>query len=90
MANAGDDTNSSQFFVTTGSPRFLDFQHTIFGQLVAGIDVLPADDPGLPRLLDAPVSPILITGTHVSPTSPDGTLLIDATSPTPARRPPSR
>ena len=40
MANAGDDTNQSQFFVTTGSPRSLDFQHTIFGQLVSGQDII--------------------------------------------------
>ena len=32
MANSGPNTNSSQFFVTTGSPRQLDFHHTIFGQ----------------------------------------------------------
>lgn len=36
MANAGPDTNSSQFFVTTGQPQFLNYKHTIFGQLVEG------------------------------------------------------
>ena len=34
MAKSGDDTNGSQFFVTDSSPRHLDFNHTIFGQLV--------------------------------------------------------
>jgi cyclophilin family peptidyl-prolyl cis-trans isomerase len=36
MANSGKDTNGSQFFVTEGPQRFLDFNHTIFGQLVSG------------------------------------------------------
>lgn len=45
MANAGydnnyDATNGSQFFVTDSNPRHLDFNHTIFGQLVRGFDVL--------------------------------------------------
>ncbi len=39
MANSGSDTNSSQFFVTFGAQRHLDFHHTIFGQLVRGFDV---------------------------------------------------
>jgi cyclophilin family peptidyl-prolyl cis-trans isomerase len=42
MANSGKDTNGSQFFVTTGPQRFLDFNHTIYGQLVRGFDVLAA------------------------------------------------
>lgn len=42
MANSGKDTNGSQFFVTVGSQRFLDFNHTIYGQLVQGFDVLAA------------------------------------------------
>jgi cyclophilin family peptidyl-prolyl cis-trans isomerase len=80
MANAGDDTNSSQFFVTTGMPRFLDFQHTIFGQLVDGFDVLNQMTQVSRNNLDAPVSPILITGTQVTRANPDGALLIDTTS----------
>lgn len=36
MANAFDDNNGSQFFVTTGGPRNLDFNHNIWGQMVRG------------------------------------------------------
>jgi cyclophilin family peptidyl-prolyl cis-trans isomerase len=39
MAKAGDDTNDSQFFITEGSQRHLDFNHSIFGLLVEGEDV---------------------------------------------------
>ena len=31
-----DDTNDSQFFITEGPQRFLDFNHSVFGQLVEG------------------------------------------------------
>jgi cyclophilin family peptidyl-prolyl cis-trans isomerase len=36
MAKSYDDTNDSQFFITEGPQRHLDFNHTIFGQLVEG------------------------------------------------------
>jgi cyclophilin family peptidyl-prolyl cis-trans isomerase len=39
MAKAGDDTNTSQFFITDTATRFLDFQHSIFGRLTKGDDV---------------------------------------------------
>ncbi|WP_169980854.1 peptidylprolyl isomerase [Tautonia rosea] len=80
MANAGDDTNSSQFFVTTGSPRFLDFNHTIFGQLIEGADVLERMTQVSRNASDTPVSPILITGTRVSQSNPNGSVLINTTS----------
>ncbi|MFK8115508.1 MAG: tandem-95 repeat protein [Rubripirellula sp.] len=39
FAKSSDDTNNSQFFVTEIPTRFLDFNHSIFGQLVEGFDV---------------------------------------------------
>jgi cyclophilin family peptidyl-prolyl cis-trans isomerase len=36
MAKSGDDTNDSQFFITEGPQRHLDFNHSIFGILVEG------------------------------------------------------
>ena len=36
MAKAADDTNNSQFFIAEGPQRHLDFNHSIFGQLVEG------------------------------------------------------
>lgn len=80
MANSGDDTNSSQFFITTGMPRFLDFQHTIFGQLVAGDDVLDQMTQVARDADDEPIAPILITATTVLGSSPNGVLLIDTAS----------
>ncbi len=40
LANSRKDDNGSQFFVTVGSQRGLDFRYTLFGQLVRGFDVL--------------------------------------------------
>jgi cyclophilin family peptidyl-prolyl cis-trans isomerase len=39
MANSGNDTNDSQFFITDGATRWLDYEHTIFGFLTSGDDV---------------------------------------------------
>ncbi len=60
MANAGPNTNGSQFFINAAANNFLDTKHTVFGKVVAGADIalLINNVPTDPS--DKPIEPVII------------------------------
>ena len=56
MANAGPDTNGSQFFVTCGPTPHLDGKHVVFGEVTSGMEVIRAVEKVDTYLKDAPAA----------------------------------
>jgi cyclophilin family peptidyl-prolyl cis-trans isomerase len=67
MANAGPDTNGSQFFiVTTGAAPWLDGKHTVFGEVKSGLDVVDALEALPTDGRDRPQEPAVIETLEVA------------------------
>lgn len=60
MANAGPNTNGSQFFITVAPTPWLHMHHTIFGQVVAGQDVADAISMVDRDKSDRPLEPVVL------------------------------
>jgi peptidyl-prolyl cis-trans isomerase A (cyclophilin A) len=66
MANAGPNTNGSQFFVTVGPTEWLSGKHTIFGEVTEGYEVVEQIAKAPTRGQDRPAADIVLESVEIS------------------------
>ena len=65
MANAGPNTNGSQFFINASNNNFLDTKHTVFGKVTDGMSIVQLIENS-PTSSDRPLNPIILESVVIS------------------------
>ncbi|KAL0956422.1 hypothetical protein HGRIS_002570 [Hohenbuehelia grisea] len=70
MANAGKDTNGSQFFITTVVTSWLDGRHVVFGKVLEGLEVVRLIENVAKGAMDRPTEDVIIADSGELPVEP--------------------
>lgn len=65
MANAGPNTNGSQYFINVADNNFLDTKHTVFGRVTEGMDIVEAISQVATDGRDRPAEDVIVTSITV-------------------------